>query len=222
MILTNRLFERVPPSRDARSIYIFSEGAVREFEYFQYFVEIDSRINIEVYKLGKHEDNSPSGLLKIAENCILKTNENPNPKYNFIDGDQVWIVLDTDKDKADSRTPQLKQIKNRLKERDSWFLSVSNPCFEVWLYYHFFSEKPELDYPEKCPHWKRFLNESIRGGFDSRKHPIYIEKARSNALRTIDLVEGLPGLGCTEVYQLADSIIPLLKEKIDKILRRVN
>lgn len=222
MILTNRLFERVPPSRDARSIYIFSEGAVREFKYFQFFVERDSRINIEVYKLGVHEDNSPLGLLKIAENCILRTNENPKPKYNFIEGDQVWIILDTDKDKTDSRTPQLKQIKSRLKERDSWFLSVSNPCFEVWLYYHLNPEKPKLDYPEKCQHWKRFLNESISGGFDTRKHPIYIETASSNAKLNFEIVEGLPSEGCTEVYLLADSIIPLLKEKIDKILRRVN
>lgn len=222
MILTNRLFERVPPSRDARSIFIFSEGAVREFNYFQFFVELDSRINIEVYKLKKHEDNSPLGLLKIAENCILKTIENPNPKYNFIEGDQVWIVLDTDKDKADSRTPQLKQIKSLIKQRESWFLSVSNPCFEVWLYYHFFTENPEIIHPEKCSNWKSFLNDSLRGGFDSRKHPIYIEKASSNSKLTFKIVDGLPSEGCTDVYHLADSIIPLLKEKLDKIIRRVN
>jgi hypothetical protein len=51
MILTNRLFERVPPSREAKSIYIFCEGAKREYDYFEYFKQLDSRINIEVYKL---------------------------------------------------------------------------------------------------------------------------------------------------------------------------
>ncbi len=39
------------------------------------------------------------GLLNIAKRCIIKSDENPNPKYNFIDGDEVWIVLDIDKDK---------------------------------------------------------------------------------------------------------------------------
>ncbi len=40
MILTNRLFEREQPSREARSIYIFCEGARREYQYFEYFKEI--------------------------------------------------------------------------------------------------------------------------------------------------------------------------------------
>lgn len=48
MILTNRLFERVAPNREAKSIYIFSEGAKREVQYFNYFKGLDSRINIEV------------------------------------------------------------------------------------------------------------------------------------------------------------------------------
>lgn len=55
MILKNRLFERVPPSRKAKSIYIFCEGARREFDYFEYFKELDSRINIEIYQLHPHE-----------------------------------------------------------------------------------------------------------------------------------------------------------------------
>ncbi len=76
MILPNRPFERVAPSREARSIYIFCEGVRREFDYFNYFVELDSRINVEVYKLHPHDDNSPLGLLRIAEKCILGDNEN--------------------------------------------------------------------------------------------------------------------------------------------------
>lgn len=67
MILPRRSFERVPPGREARSVYIFGEGSRREFDYFNYFKELDSRIKIEVYKLHPHEDNSPLGLLKIAE-----------------------------------------------------------------------------------------------------------------------------------------------------------
>ena len=54
MILTNRLFVREEPTRDAKSIYIFCEGKEREFNYFMYFKELDSRINIEIYKLESH------------------------------------------------------------------------------------------------------------------------------------------------------------------------
>lgn len=96
---------------EAKSIYIFCEGARREFDYFEYFKELDSRINVEVYKLDPSEDNSPLGLLEIAEKCIILSAENPNPKYNFIEGDEVWIVLDIDKDKDGSREPQIEHIK---------------------------------------------------------------------------------------------------------------
>lgn len=222
MILTNRHFERVAPSREAKSIYIFCEGAKREFDYFEYFKELDSRINIEVYKLHPNEDNSPYGLLRIAENCIIKSDENPNPKYNFIEGDEVWIVLDIDLDKDESRKPQIEDIKTKCKIRENWFLALSNPCFEVWLYYHSFSDKPMLNDPEKCATWKQYVNNSFKGGFDSRRHPIYIEKARVNAKNNFVLHDSKPDLGCTEVYNLADSIIPLLKEKLKKVLEIIN
>ena len=57
MILTNRLFERKAPSRNAKSIYIFCEGLRREYDYFKYNKEKDSRINIEVHKLSPNDDN---------------------------------------------------------------------------------------------------------------------------------------------------------------------
>ena len=59
MILTNRLFERQAPSREAKSLYIFCEGAKREYQYFEYFREIDSRIKVEVNKLNSDDNNSP-------------------------------------------------------------------------------------------------------------------------------------------------------------------
>lgn len=62
MIVTNRLFTRRPASREAKSIFIFCEGVKREVQYFEYFKEMDSRINIEVYPLSPHEDNSPRFL----------------------------------------------------------------------------------------------------------------------------------------------------------------
>ena len=221
MILTNRLFERVPPIREAKSIYIFCEGAIREFDYFEYFRELDSRINIEIYKLHPHEDNSPSGLLRIAESCIIKSDKNPNPKYNFIDGDEVWIVLDIDNDKDLSREPQIEHIKEMCNERGNWFLTRSNPCFEVWLYYHSFSEKPDFKDIEKCSVWKRHVNDLFKGGFDSRRHPIYIETASINATKNFELIENKLGLGCTEVYNLANAIIPLIKVKLENVLKQI-
>ncbi len=222
MILTNRLFKREPPSREAKSVYIFCEGVKREYQYFRYFKEKDSRINIEVYKLHPHEDNSPLGLLSIAKQSILRNEKNNhNPKYTFQENDEVWIVLDTDIDKDSSRKPQIRQIKEFCEQEKDWFVVQSNPCFEVWLYYHFSSEKSVFKGDAHCTTWKRMVNSSIDGGFDSRRHPIYIERAIENAEDNFELHNGMPTVGSTEVFELAKSIFPLVAAKIKRVLSKI-
>lgn len=222
MILTNRLFEREQPSREAKSIYIFCEGAKREYQYFSYFKAVDSRINIEVYKLDSCEDNSPLGLLKIARTCVIVSEENPDPKYSFQENDEVWIVLDTDDDETTSRKYQIDQVREFCSQTTSWFVAQSNPCFEVWLYYHFYSNRPVFEGIANCVNWKNFVNESIRGGFDSRRHPIYIERASKNAEENFELHENTPCIGSTEVFNLARAILSLVKTKIELVLEKLN
>jgi hypothetical protein len=221
MILTNRLFERQAPNREAKNIYIFGEGAKREYQYFKNFREMDSRIKIEIYELRDDEDNSPAGLLSIAQKCILSTENNPKPKYSFQENDEVWLVFDTDKDKGDSRKAQIERIRAYCEETSHWFVAESNPCFEVWLYYHFKSEKPTFEGDEFCTNWKKLVNDSIVGGFDSRKHFIFIEKASKNAQKIYTLNEGILSTGNTEVFKLSKSILPLLETKIRRVLKNV-
>ena len=219
MILTNRLFVREEPTRDAKSIYIFCEGKEREFNYFMYFKELDSRINIEIYKLESYEDNSPIGLLSIAEKCLVKSETNQNSKYHFLEGDEVWIVLDIDKDRDESRKPQIEAVIEKCNQSNNWYIAQSNPCFEVWLLYHFFPTKITFENSDISKNWKQYLNELIPGGFDSRKHPIYITTASINAERNYSTTDNHPDEGTTNVFNLANSIIPLIKPKLDKVLK---
>lgn len=215
MIITRRLFERRPPSREAKIIYIFCEGAKRELAYFQYFKEMDSRINLEIYELDAHEDNSPLGLLQIAKNCILVTDDNPEPKYNLQNQDEVWIVLDSDPDQGNSRTPQISAIKSEIESHDRWSLVESNPCFEVWLYYHGQAEFADFEGMEACKSWKQKVNSLLAGGFDSRKHPIHIADATANAKANFLLDEGGNlKIGSTEIYRLSESMLRLLGDRI--------
>lgn len=221
MILTNRLFERKHPNREAKSIYIFCEGAKREYQYFDYFREMDSRINIEIYKLHPHEDNSPIGIMNIAKECIIPTKENPSPKYSFQKNDEVWIVLDTDKDKLDSRKPQIQKIKLECLELKDWYIAQSNPCFEVWLYYHVESTKANFEENDSCKNWKQYVNNIIPGGFQSNKHPIYIIEATKNAEENFESVDNTPTIGNTEVFNLSKSILPLVRSKIQAVKEEI-
>ena len=76
MILTNRKFVREAPSRVSKSIFIFCEGAKREYQYFMFFKEMDSRINVEIHKLNHNDNNSPLGLLDIAKENVVAAETN--------------------------------------------------------------------------------------------------------------------------------------------------
>lgn len=221
MLLRSRSFARRLPNREARSVYIFCEGLKREYQYFDYFRAIDSRINIVPYRLTSTQNNSPGGLLEIAKACIIRTKKNPTPKYYFEDGDEVWIVFDTDKDKKNTRTPQINAIKEFCESNMGWHYAQSNPCFEVWLYNHFCFIDPNIRTPNKCKSWKQTLSK-LNGGFDSKKHPLLIQDATVVTERSFSETSGTPNLGCTEVFRLANSILPLIKNKLDNELKSVD
>ena len=48
-------------------------------------------------------------------------------------------------------------------------MGISNPCFEVWLFFHHFSDLPEGLERFSANDWKSHLNSAIPGGFDSCK-----------------------------------------------------
>jgi hypothetical protein len=216
MISRSRLFTRQPPSRDAKSIYIFGEGVSREKDYFKYFKELNSRINIEYYDLKDTEDNSPSGLWNIAMACLIKSEENPSPKYELLEDDEVWIVFDTDVDKANSRETPIKELRENCVAKN-WNVAQSNPCFEVWLYYHFHSQKPTFDNMHICKNWKQELTKI--GGFNSNKEPIYIEQAIVNSEHNFSRDDNaIPKTGTTEVHFLAKVIFDFVKVQIAEVL----
>lgn len=221
MILKNRLFEREEPSEEAKSIFVFCEGSRREYDYFRYFKEIDSRINVEVYKLHPHEDNSPRGLLNIAKDSIIKSEHNSEPRYDFQDGDQVWLVFDIDPDKFDSREGQIHTILEEIDSMNGWEIARSNPCFEVWLYYHTLSKPPELQNPLTCSEWKTCVNNAFSGGFDSRKHPLLIEDAVRNSKVNFKITGSELYPASTEVYIVGESILNIVQDKIQHARKRL-
>lgn len=215
MILKNRLFERREPSRDAKLFIIFCEGKKREPDYFNYFEGICSRIKFEIIPAEQEGNNSPTGLYEIASLNIVQTDENPCPKYTNNPEDEIWFVIDTD-----SWGEKIQELRSLCKKsHKNWFIAQSNPCFEVWLYYHFKKEKPSFDGMESAANWKAFLNdEIIPGGFDSRKHPLLLIDAINNSTANHLEDEEAINLGCTEVFKLAKNFYPYVKEILNNAI----
>ncbi len=211
MLLKNRSKVFTQPDRSAQKIYIFCEGKDREYKYFKFFEGMDSRLNLIIYELKGAEDNSPNGLFQLACQCLKKTSDNPNPMYDYRTDDLVWIVLDTDQDKFDSRKAALMRVRAQCEE-ENWKVAQSNPCFEVWLYYHQESDKPVFDEIHVPAKWKQLVNKVIKGGFDSRKHQKWIGQAIANSKQHFQRNEdGFPDIATTEVFKLAEHILSIGK-----------
>lgn len=220
MLLSRRSFERREPDRDAKCIYIFCEG-IREYDYFRFFDKLSEKIKVVAYPIDSEaEDNTPSGLYAIACNCLKPSEENPNPRFELSeDVDEVWIVFDTDVDRDLSREPKIEktiencEMENRPFAKNVWNVAESNPCFEVWLYYHFEKLMPNFDAMEISKNWKSFVDVISKSGFDSRKHPQLIGDAIKNAEINYHATDGRPAVASTQVFLLGKTIYPLIEKR---------
>src|SRR5574344_907066 len=212
-LVRSRRYERQEPLRDSRKIYIYCEGNKREFDYFRFFCGLSSNVNIiPIPSMDGKTD--PEKLMEAAQE-EFGINSDVSPKFTLdvSQQDNVWFVIDTD-----SWGSKITDLRNFCKsqnaglDNEAWYVSQSNPSFEIWLYYHKFSEKPVKNDVDKYSSIKEFVDAQIPGGFDSRKHPAMIEVAIQNAKATYEEENQVLKLYSTEVFKLGQVILPFVKD----------
>lgn len=132
----------------------------------------------------------------------------------MVEGDQVWFVIDTD-----AWGEAIPELKSLCRSRPGWFVAESNPCFEVWLYYHVFSEAAWTIPLQGCSEWKNLVNARFPGGFDSRKHPVLIGDAIQNASVYFRAIGDEVLYGSTEVFKLSKAMYPLIAAVVESVRR---
>lgn len=196
-------YEKKAPCRDAFYLIIVCEGTNREREYFEFFNGISSRV--KVVPVVSRAGSAPKLLVDVAETV--------GKALGVRDGlDRIWFVIDTDRWRT-----QLHDIRHECSLRRHWEVAQSNPCFEVWLYFHAKAQLPELNDITQCRYWKPFLPEVIPGGFNSDFHPIAIETAIVNAKATCQETGYLPAPGSTQVWRIGEELLPFVKKDLDKL-----
>lgn len=203
-ILNKRTFEKKEPFRDATLFLIVCEGGKREPDYFRFFEGISSKLNIIVVQ-------STDG--KSAPNHLLDNAKKSVEKINTDEGDfELWFVLDMDR-----WGNHIHALNNECSTKNGkWKIALSNPCFEVWLYYHFRSEKPLADIIQTCNVWKALVNTVVNGGFNSSRHPIFVSDAILSSKNNYSATGYLPDLGSTDLHILGAKIYDLTNNIIDK------
>jgi hypothetical protein len=202
MPLTDRReYRKKKAFRDATLFVVICEGERREPEYFSFFDRLSSRIKVKTV---------PSKKGKSAPNHLLSNAQEASSENALTNNDQLWIVLDKDRWSRKS----IESILQAGRSKAFWNIAISNPCFEVWLYFHFTKTLPELADLSGCREWKEIIPRINPGGFDCSRHPVLIETATINARSNYRANGYLPDSGSTQVFELAAKIFPLIKNEL--------
>lgn len=210
----NKVYKKVEPFKNAKKIYLFCEGERKEIDYFKFFQGFAS--NIDIIPIPNNNGKSdPTKLKAQAELSIDKGSISLSEELL----DEIWFVIDTDRWNEGNKIDELKKyIEEKKKSYKGWYVAQSNPSFEIWLYYHFNSEKPKSEEIVSSASFKEFVATKIKGGFDNRSMPLEIQQATLNAEKNFESENGQPKSYSTEVFILGKQIINFTKAQIDQCL----
>ncbi|MBI2417842.1 MAG: RloB domain-containing protein [Ignavibacteriales bacterium] len=186
-------------ARDYKLFVIACEGAKREREYFEFFERISDKIKVDVIdEITQGKENFDSAPVWVLDRAVKYVD-----KLGLSDEDELWFVMDIDRWKPD----QLREIYMDCEKTKNWNLALSNPCFEVWLYFH---KKKEFSGLTKmiCKEIKHQLSTLESGGYSPEKFIPDVFHAIQNAKES-DSNPGhySPEILQTKVYHLAEALL---------------
>lgn len=229
MIQRRRDYDKREPSRDAHKIYIVCEGKGTEPSYFAFFEGLSS--NLQVVTIPPTDGTDPLKLMVRAKQLFMGDFREFTVEYEH--GDTVWFVVDTDTWEKEGKIAPLRHFcrqnnaaipleYDEIKAYSAWNVAQSNPCFEIWLYYHFYENKPISDDVARHASFKEYVNSAISGGFNFEKDPVRLETAIENAEKNSKgVAEGTLTLYSSEVYMLGKEIDGFVKSEIAKLVNKL-
>lgn len=180
-------FKRKSGLRDARLFVIAAEGSDTEKLYFEAIKTTfrNTRIHIEVL------NRTDFGIAATSSSPmhVLKTLDEFKKRYNLKNDDQLWLIIDRDKQNVSDK--QLSHIAKQVIQK-KYFLGLTNPCFEFWLILHF--ENPN--------------------NFDEAKRNAYLKNEKTGDKRLLEKVLAT----YRGSYNKANYETKLLMQAIDKAI----
>lgn len=229
MITRRKDYSKQPPSKNASKIYIVCEGAETEKNYFGFFEGLSS--NLELIVIPPEEGTDPLKLMELARSELL--DETRTHTLDFMQNDKVWFAIDTDtwedegkiqplRDFCSYQNSHISDKYDELKPYTAWSVAQSNPCFEIWLYYHLYDTVPDIEEIKEHPSVKAFVNHCIAGGFDYQKDPARLKDAIENAENVFCRKgNGNPELFSTEQYLLGKEIFGFVNTELQKLRNKL-
>lgn len=198
-------YQKPMPEVEVTRIFVISGGTKREPDYFKLLRKETSLKRIMVVVRSK----KGQGLLplqmsamasKFYSEQVFETEEGNT--YKLFANDSVYLLSDVDEFGKD-----LCQLVKSAPSQQVWI--VSNPCFEIWLFYHYYSHplpelKDGLDIElSKRSQWMKQQLHQLRQVNSSKAlldMPTAIKNSKANYKLTTD---GLPDVFSTQMHELA-------------------
>lgn len=208
--------DRQEAYRDARLIVIASEGKDTERIYFRALAKeyCNPRVHVHILERNISEQNNSS-----PEHVLMQLNEF-KAHYALERDDELWLVVDRDR----WTEAMLSRVSSECSHDDFMHISLSNPCFELWLLLHLI-DATTLDSEERGrwtdnrrksknldPYLKVLLRQEMgayhEAAYDADRLIVHVEEAIKRA-RALDKTPGdwWPQTLGTRVYLLAESIM---------------
>lgn len=230
MITRRKDYTKREPSKNASKIYIVCEGAETEKNYFSFFEGLSS--NLQLIVIPPEEGTDPLKLMDLAQLILLS--ETGRYSLDFKQKDQVWFAIDTDSWEKEGKIQPLRDFcvaqndnivrkYSEVKPYQAWNVAQSNPCFEIWLYYHHYNTLPDENTVKECPSVKAFVNSLVAGGFDFQKDPARLDDAIRNTETKFSRQDnGNPALFSTEQFLLGKEIFSFVGSEIRKLKNKLS
>lgn len=209
---------------DTQYLFVVSGGAKRERDYLRIFENHESN-RLRLVFVSKDGQGLTPGQMRgetvesIEEECFLDINGNLT---HLADDDSIYLVSDVD-EYGDDLIELLKEKGTRY----SWI--ISNPAFEVWLYYHYFDNPNKISEVRNIPvaqrsRWLKTELDKVRaGGINPKDAFMLMETAIRNSIANYSLQHnGLPELFSTQMHLLAIHVQSILKDEFSEMIVQRN
>ena len=211
---------------ETRCLFLVSGGEKRERDYIKYLEVNASRRLRVVFISKKGQGLTPTQMVKeveesIDEECFL---DYYGHLTHLAKGDAIYLISD-----VDQYGSELENLLSVPDERFRWI--ISNPAFEMWLYYHFYDNperiKDAVDIPiAQRSQWLKERLHVLRkdfGGVNASEALALIETAIINSKANYsETGDKIPTIFSTQMHIVAEHILSILEDDFYEMIKNRN
>lgn len=204
------------PTVETEHLFIVSGGEKKERDYFEALRASDSR-RLKIIFISKlNQGLTPLQMYQVVKEGIEEEcfQDIEGKLFHYLSGDRIFMVTDVDHYRRELTTMLARQ-----DQTFKWI--ISNPAFEIWLFYHYYADPSVLmeDWPAddkiRSQHLKTKLGKlrAHEGGLNASDALIKMPDATKNSESNYkEEFLGFPAEFSTQMHVVAHFILETMKD----------